>query len=368
MFKNSIRVGTIMGIPILFHISFLIILPFLAWAFANNIKSMANIAGISVERLGYSSYYWGFLVAITLFLSVILHELGHSYIALMKGIKIRSITLMLFGGLAQMEEIPEKPGEEAKIALAGPSVSFLIGTVCLIIRFFIDMNHQPGLFFSITYLGYINIFLGLFNIIPAFPMDGGRILRSFLARNRSFVEATRIAADAGKGFAFLFGIWGLLSGNFILIFIAFFIYLGASQEQQLIAIKSTLDGFRVRDLMTANVSTVNPDMTIEALIDKMMTERHMGYPVLKNDDIVGCVTLQDIQKIPPEERMIRKVSDIMSEYIISTTPDEDIYLALKKMSENEIGRLLVIEKNRLVGIISRTDILKGFKIRQLTQI
>lgn len=365
MFNSSIRIGSIMGIPIYLHFSFLLILPFLAWAFGNNIKALANYAAVPVAGLEYSPYVWGLIIALALFASVLLHELGHSYVAMNMQIKIRGITLMILGGLAQLEEMPSKPGEEAKIALAGPVVSFLIGLGCYLALPYVGPKAHPNLTFSISYLGYINVFLGLFNLIPAFPMDGGRILRSLLAKRKSFVAATKIAADVGKAFAFAFGIFGLINGNFVLVLIAFFVYMGASQEYQFTVIKTTLDGFRVRDLMTTDVATVDADASVRDLVDRMMQERHMGYPVVREGKVVGCVTLEDLGKVQPDARDAARVADIMTAEVVSVSPNDDIYLALKQISENEIGRLPVLENGRLVGIISRSDVMRGFQLRQL---
>ncbi len=362
--KSSIKIGSIMGIPIYLHYSFLLILPFLAWSFGNNIKSLAGYAEVPVHHLEYSPYVWGFLIALALFGSVLLHELGHSYIALKKQVKIRGITLMIMGGVAQLEEMPTRPGEEAQIALAGPVVSLLVGAGAYLMLPFLGNTH-PNLVFSFSYLGYINIFLALFNLLPAFPMDGGRILRSLLAKRKPFMTATRIAADIGKIFAFAFGIFGLLNGNFVLILIAFFVYMGASQEYHYTVLKTTLDGFQVRDLMNINVITVEAHSTVTDLIDRMTRERHHGYPVVRNGELAGCVTLEDLEKLPPNERQSASVSDIMSTDIISVAPNDDIYLALRRMSENEIGRLPVLDNGRLVGILSRSDIMRGFQLRQL---
>ena len=365
MLKSSIRIGSIIGIPIYLHFSFLLILPFLAWSFGNNLKALAGYTDVSADRLAYSPYMWGLLIAVSLFASVLLHELGHSWVALRKGVKIRGITLMVLGGVAQMEELPSKPGEEAQVALAGPLVSFLTGIGCYIALPYLSRQENPNLVFSLSYLGYINIFLGGFNLLPAFPMDGGRVLRALLARRWPFVQATKIAAGVGKVFAFAFGIFGLMGGNLFLVLIAFFVYMGASQEYQFTVIKATLDGFRVRDLMTRDVVSVSADTSVQALVDRMFHERHMGYPVMRGEDMVGCVTLEDIGKVSPEKRATATVADIMTPHLTSVEPDDDIYLALKKISENEIGRLPVLDDGRLVGILSRSDIMRGFQVRQL---
>ena len=365
MEKSSLRVGSIMGIPIYLHFSFLLILPLLAWAFGNNLKALAAYTEIPASALGYSPYAWGLLMALALFGSVLLHELGHSYVAVKKKVGIRGITLMLFGGVAQLEEMPTEPGEEAKIALAGPLVSFLVGLGCYWSLSAFDPQAHPNLGFSLSHIGYLNILLGGFNLIPAFPMDGGRILRSLLARRKPFVAATKIAANVGKVFAVLFGLLGVLGGNLFLVLIAFFVYLGASQEYQFTVIKATLDGFRVRDLMSPDVVTVEADSGVQDLIERMLRERHMGYPVVRGREVVGCVTLEDVNKLEPERRATARVADIMSTDLVSTAPDDDIYLALNRMSRNEIGRLPVMEEGRLVGILSRSDVMRGFQLRQL---
>lgn len=354
-----------MGIPVFFHYSFLLILPFLAWAFGNNLKSMAGYVDIPMSRLQHSPYVWGLMIAMAVFGSVLLHELGHSFVALRKGVKIRGITLMLFGGVAQLEEMPSGPGEEARVALAGPLVSFLVGAVCFLAVPVVGRADHPNLAFSVSYLGYINIFLGVFNLLPAFPMDGGRILRSLLAARLPFVTATKVAASIGKVFAVGFGMLGLIGGNLMLVLVAFYIYIGASQEYQFTIIKANLDGLRVRDLMTTDVATVAPDTTISEILELMMRQRHMGYPVMQGRRLVGCVTLGDVEKLPRERRAAATVGDVMSHDPITAAPDDDVYVALKFLSENGIGRLPVIDKGRLVGILSRSDIMEGFKVRQI---
>ena len=365
MSRSSIRVGSIIGIPIYLHYSFLLILPFLAWSFGNNIKALAAHAEVPAAALDFSPYVWGLFIALGLFGSVLLHELGHSVIAMRKSVSIRGITLMIMGGVAQLDEMPEKPGEEAQIALAGPVTSFLISAVCYAALPYTRPLDHPNLAFALAYVGYMNLFLGGFNLLPAFPMDGGRILRSVLARWKPFASATKIAVDVGKALAFMFGIYGLINGNFVLVLIAYFIYMGASQELHFTVMRSALDGFRVRDLMTTNLATVSADTPIGVLIARMLRERHMGYPVVDGNRIVGCVTLEDIEEAKQAKPEARQVSDIMATDLVVVGPDDDISHALKRMTENDIGRLPVMEGDRLVGILSRSDLMHGFQLRQL---
>jgi len=366
MFERSLTIFKISGIPIKLHISFLLILPFLAWAFGNNIKMIAEMVDISVETLVFNPYYLGFILAVLLFVSIAFHELAHSFVARSHGININSITLMLLGGVAQMEDITDDPREEAWMAFAGPLFSLVLGF--LLVQFTSIFSGQllNDFYLVLMYLGWLNIFLGFLNLLPAFPTDGGRILRALIARKKTPLEATRIAAGIGKSFAFLFGILGLISGNFFLLFIAFFIFIGASQEYQSNLLKNVLSGFKVSEIMTENVSTIHKENTIDDLMDKMFNERHSGYPVINdNNQIQGCVTMEDIQDLKSEKTSEIKIKDIMTTEIKKVSPDEDIYHALRKLSEAKIGRLMVMDNGKLVGIITRTDIMKAYRLNQL---
>ncbi len=365
MFKNAIQIGKLWGIPLRLHYSFLIILPFLAWAFGNNIRVLSEMAGIPLTSLGANPYFLGFLMAIALFTSVALHELSHSLVARKKGVHIHAINLMLFGGVAQMDEIPEDPKDEAMIAFAGPLLSLVLGGVLIGGASLFRGIIVPDLQLLLLYLGWMNLFLAVFNLIPAFPTDGGRVLRAFLAGRMSFLQATKVAATIGKAFAFAFGIMGLLTANFILVFIAFFIYIGASQEYQTIFIKNTLEGFSVADLMTEDVRVVDEDTLVSELVDKMFVERHSGYPVMRDGEVRGCVTMGDVRKVEPELHSQTRVRDIMSSEIFKVNPEEDIYKALRMISQEDVGRLMVMRGDELVGIITRSDIMKGFRLREM---
>ncbi|MFW6007525.1 MAG: CBS domain-containing protein [Halanaerobiales bacterium] len=366
MFKKSITIFKISGIPIKLHISFLLILPFLAWAFGNNLRMLTQLTGVPYGELTYNPYSLGFLLAVFLFISVAMHELAHSFVARSQGIEINDITLMLFGGLAQMEEISEEPKNEAWMAFSGPLFSLVLGFILVNLASILSDQLIPDFYLLIIYLGQLNIFLGFFNLLPAFPSDGGRILRAFIARKRSFLEATRIAASVGKAFAFLFGIIGLVSGNFILLFIALFIFIGASQEYQTNLLKDTLSDFKVKDLMTERVSTINQNLNIEALLDKMFEERHSGYPVVdENGNLKGCVTMEDVQPVSTKKYSTTRIKDIMSTDIKKVSPEDSLFEALKKISKADIGRLMVMEEDKLIGIITRSDIMKGYRLKQM---
>jgi len=342
VFKNSIQIGSLWGIPLKIHYSFLIILPFLAWAFGNNIQLLAEMVEIPLTSL-------------------------HSIVARGKGVKIHSINLMLFGGVAQMDHIPEDPRDEAMIAFAGPMLSLVLGGLLIGGTAILGGVLVADIQLLFMYLGWLNLFLAVFNMIPAFPTDGGRVLRALLARKMSFLKATKIAANIGKVFAFFLGILGLLTVNFIMIFVAFFIYIAASQEYQTIFIKNTLADFSVSDLMTHDVRVVDEDTLVSELLDRMFVERHSGYPVVSNGEVTGCVTMGDVRKIDPERHSQTRVREIMSRDIVKVDPDEDIFIALRKLSQDDLGRLMVMREDQLVGIITRTDIMKGFRLREMQE-
>jgi Zn-dependent protease len=228
---QSLKIGSIMDIPIKLDTSFLLALPISAYFFAINSQPF----GFAQVEPPIVRYALSALAAIFLFASVLLHELAHSYIAKRYGVNIDSITLLLFGGVASME-IPKKPGQEAKIAFAGPLTSLIIGSICLFTySYIISPNStlsQNSIYLIIWILGSMNLFLGIFNLLPAFPMDGGRILRSFFSSKMSYVKATHSAASIGKFVAILMAIFGIYVGNLWFPLIALYIYGGAANEDR----------------------------------------------------------------------------------------------------------------------------------------
>ena len=240
---GSLRIGRIFGIPILLHWTFLLIIPLFAYIIGSQIgattdmlKEIFNI-GIDSSTItaGYMPWILGTIVALGLFFGVLVHELAHSLVARTKGIKMQSITLLMFGGVAQMDEGAPEPRTELPMALAGPIMSLIFGLVCCgLVYVTPEMTPDPALqgvlVFIFGYLGVLNIILFAFNLIPAFPMDGGRVLRAILAARMPLHRATRIAANVGKAFAVIFGIVGLYFFSPFLILIALFIYIGASME------------------------------------------------------------------------------------------------------------------------------------------
>lgn len=376
--NGSFRIGTIYGIPVLLHWSFLLIIPFFAWIIGSQIlltseliEQFFNIAiNKSLIISGYTPYILGTIVALGLFLGVFIHEMAHSVLAKGKGIKINSITLLIFGGISSMEEQTPDPRIELPMALVGPLTSLVVGIICIGIMYLGDAVIQnlpvAGVFiFIFGYLGLLNVFLFAFNLLPAFPMDGGRVLRAWLARGMPLNRATRIAADVGKVFAVLFGLLGIFLLSPILILIAFFIYIGATQESTAMKYTFLLKDVTVGDIMARNVLIVPQGMPVREVIDLMYSTKHLGFPVEERGQIMGMITLADVHKLAPLDREALQVRDIMTRGVISLPPSAPVIDALRIMSGSNIGRIPIMEGSQLVGIVTRTDIMKVIELREM---
>ncbi len=353
----------ILGIPIKLNISFLIFLPVLAWIIGRQIDVYIEILDLGIDPTvitqGPNAFLIGLFAALSLFVGVTLHELGHSVFAMRYGVKIESITLYVLGGVAQLEEVPTRPGEEAKMALAGPVTSFILGGIFWLLLTGLNPV-QPVPRFLLGFLFYVNVAVGIFNLIPALPLDGGRILRSLLSLKISHYRATEISTRISKFLAVAMGIYGLLVFNIFLIVIAFFIYFGVTSEFQEMVLNKALEGLKTRDLMTEEVITVEPDTPISDLKDLMMKKHHLGYPVVKDGEIMGIVTLEDLKNTDnPEE----PVETILTPKVITIDRDSSATEAFHKMNQNKLGRLVVTgESGQMVGIITRTDLMHAIKV------
>ncbi|MCK4732089.1 MAG: CBS domain-containing protein [Methanophagales archaeon] len=375
--KWSYKIGSIGGIPIKLHLSFLIILLIFIWVFAvNDIKIFGIVLGFGGLNIStWLKYLLGAIASLLFFATLLFHELSHSFVARRYGTKIRSITLFVLGGVAQMEEIPKDPRMEAKVSAAGPAFSMSIGIITYAIYYIFGPVNlaasgatlKDAILIVVGIIAFYNIILGLFNLIPAFPMDGGRILRAWFATRMPYIDATKKAVVVGKSFAFAMGIFGLLTlpGGVWLIFIAIFIYFGASGEEQATIISVTLEGVKARDVMTAvpNVVYVHPDMTLNQLVDVMFRTKHIGYPVQEEQSspVLGVITFGDIRQIPASKRDTTRVEEVMKREIITIGPDADASDALILMSTKNVGRLIVMKGGQMEGIISRTDLLREIK-------
>ncbi len=363
----SIRIGRIFGIPIYLHLTFLIILPLFIYVFSEP-PNQVSILGIvlSFKDLGTSTavkYAFGTVAAVIFFLTILFHEIAHSYLAMKYGVKIKGITLMIFGGVSQMEEMPRLPQQEWRMAFAGPMTSLAAGLLSWVAMYIIDALHSAsvlvqGVAILLGIMAIYNVLLAGFNLIPAFPMDGGRVLRAWFAMRMDFLEATQRAARVGRYFALGMAVFGIFTLNFFLIIIALFVYIGATEEEQATTITESLHGVTVGQVMTPKVTVVHPDTSVQELQNLMLTTRFMGFPVVENDAVVGMVTLSDTHKVPRDRIATARVRDIMTRNLVTATPDMDAAKALFMMSESKVGRLVVIVDGKLAGILTQKDLLR----------
>jgi len=361
MMNSSLQLGKIMGIPVQLHWSFLLVILYIAWAFASFSQQVLG-RSYGFGEIEPSGLRWSYslIFSLVLFTCVALHELGHSYIALTNGIAIRSITLYFFGGVSAMEEIPRNPRLELQMAFAGPAVSGILGLMGILLATLLDEGSPLGI--MLWMLGLLNIILMLFNLLPAFPMDGGRLLRAWFATQMPYIKATQRAASIGKLFAIIMFVLGLFSFNFILLFVAFFVYVGASEEEKATQISVSLEGTRVMDIMSDDVHTVDPDMTLQDLKEHMFEEKHRGYPVVSGDEVIGVVTLSDLQRIPQVDHADTRVAEVMTRKLYVIGPSEEASAAMMMMNKMNIRRLPVMSDGRLVGIVSREDLVRAIEL------
>lgn len=362
--NTSIQIGKVMGIPVRLHITLLFI-PWFAYIFASVSDTYFGwpygFGGVQpyMTRWAYSLAF-----AVLLFVCVALHELGHSYVARSYGIVIKSITLYIFGGVSSMEEIPRNPKLEFQMAFAGPGTSGVLAIAFLILYYqsaaILGIENPLSILMSTLWI--VNLTLMIFNLLPAFPMDGGRVLRAWLATRMPYVAATNRAANIGKMFAILMGFFGLFSGGIVLLLIAFFVYIGASEEERATTINICLEGIRVRNIMSADVHTVPPGMNLRELTDLVFREKHRGYPVVNGGELLGMVTTADIQRVAETLRQTTTVGDVMAKKIFDIGPDEEATVAMRKLTELGVRRLPVIENGRLVGILSREDLVRAMEL------
>lgn len=346
--KYSFKIFSVFGIPVELHISFLFLIIFIYLIAILSITPLVNIITA---------------VLITLvFATVVIHELSHSYLAKHYGIKIERIVLLPIGGVSEME-VPKDPAQELRISLVGPVSNLVIALITGIILVLISKSLSTVFVGAVYYFFLINLLLGLFNLLPAFPMDGGRILRAFLAERMDFIRATRISATIGKQFAIIMAIIGVFF-NIFLILIAIFVYVGADSEYKSVLVSTLLDNVHVKDIMSSNVHVLNPDDTVQEALQTMFREKHMGYPVIDDGNLVGIITFEDISKIPEDQRDIQ-IREIMTKKLITSPPEEDAVETLDKIKRHRIGRIPVVEDGRLVGIISKTDLTNTLQRKDL---
>jgi Zn-dependent protease/CBS domain-containing protein len=364
MARTSVEIGRLGGIRVRLDVSLLLALPFLAWMFARAIPDLAQLSHLSPEGIPGPRWAWGLALAAGLFLSVLLHELAHCWVLVRRGGQVTAITLLVIGGVTEVAQPPGDPAAEARVAVAGPAASLLLALAAGGLSAAALHLGLVVAAFPLAVLARVNLALGMFNLLPAFPMDGGRVLRAVLARRRSAAEATRIAANLGKAFAALFAVVGFATTNPLLLLVAFFVWAGAHAEEHDVLVRALLGDLRVREIMTPSPSAVAPDDTVFAVGERMLRERRVAMPVSDHGRAAGFVRLEAVERLPVEERRRTPASAVM-EAARLVAPADRVVDVLAQLRPGGTDHLAVAEDGRLVGVVSSFDLARGLRLREL---
>ena len=362
----SFELGRIAGIRIGVNWSWLVVFALIVWSLAVGVFPSQN------PGLSDGAYIaMALAAALVFFASLLLHELGHARQARREGMEIEGITLWLFGGVAQFKGAFPSAGAEFRVAIAGPVVSLGLGILFVLVAVFAGLpSAVEGV---VAWLGYINLTLLVFNLLPALPLDGGRVLRSALWYFRGDLAwATRVAADVGRAFGFLFIATGIalliFQGSFSgawLAFIGWFLLQAATAEARYIATRQALDGLRVRDLMVRDPVTVEADSTLGRFMDQVArSQRFTTYPVLDGGSPVGLLAFASVAAVPRSEWDTRRVRDTMipMDEVPQLTEDERAVDALAELSAPRANRALVVDDGHLAGLLSVTDLARALEV------
>ena len=364
MFGRRITLFRLAGFSVRADASWAIVVILVTWSLARGVFPQL-LPGLT------ASAYWGMAVAgaAILFFSVILHELAHSLVARRFGIPMRGITLFVFGGVAEMEDEPPSPKSELLMALAGPAASVVIGVVFLIVSATALMLGWPAQVVAVAqYIGATNIILAVFNLLPAFPLDGGRVLRALIwMRKKNVRAATRVSSQVGSMFGLLLiigGFYFLFAGNPIAgvwwFLIGMFVRNAAAGAYQQVLVRELLEGETVQRFMKTDPVTVPRSVSVSELVTEYMYKHHYKmFPVVDGERLVGCVTATDVKKLSHDEWERQTVGAIAQKCDVGNTirSDTDAMKALAKMGRTKTSRLLVVDGDRLAGIITLKDLL-----------
>lgn len=361
--NRSFKLLTIRGIDLRLHITFPLIL---AWAAIQFGMLFGTVSGA----------IFGIVAISLLFALVTLHELGHSFAAIAYGVPVKQIILTPIGGVAQLTRMPDKPVQELVVAIAGPAVNIVIAVLLAALALAYGIS-VPSLFttFSalegttlLTLFSYIfvsNLFLAIFNLLPAFPMDGGRILRALLALRIDYARATKIAAGIGRVLAVGLGIFGLINGNFFMIFIAIFIFGAATQESRLTQIRHQLQGFTVQQAYTTTAYRLESHYTLQQAANMMTYSGQRDFAVVSGDQLVGFLSSEDLREAMRSQPAHTSIATIMQRNVNPVSPTTDLFSVQERLVKEGANALPVASQSgRFLGIITRQHIAELYRMVQ----
>ena len=369
---NSFKIGKIFGIEIGAHWSWLFILALITWSFAGGV-----LQEFFPEWSDEKRWAVGVIVAIIFFASILLHELSHSLVAKAKGIEVKGITLFVFGGVSNLGREAQSAGEEFQIAIVGPLTSLAVGAFFAILWAVLRaLDVQEAAIAG--YLAFINAVIAAFNMLPGFPLDGGRVFRSIVwARNRNLLRATKIASRTGEVVAYLLMgagaiqfYWNPIGGVWMFLIGMFLRNASASSYEQLL-LQTALQGVRAGDIARKDYTPISPELTMAQLVSEyMLTGKGRAYPVMAGQELLGLVTLTDAQKLDRELWPTTSVYRAMTplERLKTVSSQVDVQSVLQIMGESDINQVPVVEGRLLVGMISRAEVLRLIQVRRVVEI
>lgn len=368
--NNTVKIGKIKGIQIELHLSWFIIFGLVTLSLATNYLP-SKYSNWTVQ----SRWIVGILTSTMLFFSVLIHEIAHGMVAIKSGIKVKRIALVLFGGIAEMESEPDEPKKEFQIAIAGPLSNFILAGIFYLIAYIVNLNGLSEIIYiPIKYIANINLILAIFNMMPALPLDGGRVFRAIIwYSTKDIKKATKMVSIIGSvmgNITIFVGVFLAFTGNFFtglwIGLIGWYLLQSANSSYRGEILTTTLNKIKIGEFMTDDVITISGNSSINHLIEHYFYKyKYSSFPVTKNDTLVGIVTLDAVKLVEKSERDSITVDEIMypkNENLIVVVGDT-VDIAMKKITKNKAGRVVVIDDDEnIVGIISSTDILNYIKV------
>lgn len=361
----SLKIGRILGISIEINYTWFVI-----FALVTSSLAFSYFPALYPRHSMLINILDGLITALFFFLSVIAHELSHSYVARLNQVPIQKITLFIFGGVAEMSSEPKSSAAEFKMAIAGPLASFVLSGLFFLVYLAAGLLRLSSpITAPLFWLSGTNLFLGLFNLLPGFPLDGGRILRAVLWKIlKDFRRATKIAVRGGQTLTFMLiavGLWEILFQRRLdgawLVFLGWFLNYIASAYYQRATLEQSLSNVKVSEIMMPNVLTVSPDLSLESLVNDYFLKYRFGrFPVVDGSELLGAISLHDVKEIPrekwPETRVREAMAPLKPSLIVQ--PESEVVEVLMQMALEEVGHLLVVKEGTLIGIVTKSDVLR----------